>query len=192
MQTSKWGPPTWKAFHAIAHNYNPGIHDKSDYINFYKTLGKVLPCKYCRESYTQFFSEIPITDYMSCQRDMTMWAYLMHNKVNDKLRAQGLLKTPNPPFEAIYNRYEQWSADCASRPGKPDTCRMPEMENRCKANTKRGKQCSRFQVAGSKLCQQHKIQARYPGIVKKKDRKRNSKLRSRSKPISRRRSRSKK
>lgn len=157
MQTSKWGPPTWKAVHAIAHNYNPDIHDPEDYRVFFEKLGKVLPCKYCRYSYQEFFEEIPIDDYLGCQRDMAKWMYLMHNKVNDKLRKQGLLEKPNPRFDTIWNRYEQWRADCASKRGKPNTCRMPEMTDRCSAKTKKGRQCSRKQAGGGcRTCQQHR------------------------------------
>lgn len=155
MQTSKWGPPTWKAIHAIAHNYNPEIHDPNDYRIFFEKLGKVLPCKYCRISYQDFYRELPIDRYLSCQQDMAYWMYSMHNKVNNKLRQQGLLETPDPSFESVYQKYEQWRADCASKPGKPDTCRMPEIKNRCCAQTGKGRQCSRKRVGRSRKCTQH-------------------------------------
>lgn len=156
MQTSKWGPHYWVALHTVAHNYNPDLHDKKDYINYYKMVGQTLPCKYCRESFTQFFKELPIKNYLSCQRDMAYWMYLMHNKVNDKLRKQGLLNKPNPSFESVYNKYEQFRADCSKKRGKPDTCRMPNMRNRCKATTHRGRQCTRKRGKGSnRYCLQH-------------------------------------
>ena len=131
MQTSKWGPPTWATVHTIAHNYNPEIHDPRDYKEFYRLLGKVLPCKYCRKSYQGFFKELPIDNYLGCQKDMAYWMYLMHNKVNEKLRNQGLLNKSDPSFTSVYNKYEQYRADCSSKKGKPNTCRMPEMKNRC-------------------------------------------------------------
>lgn len=154
MQTSKWGPSLWKATHAIAHNYDPKVHDPRDYRIFFEKLGKVLPCKYCRQSYQEFYSELPIDHYLSTQEDMAYWMYLMHNKVNQKLRKQGLLSTPDPSFASVCQKYDQWRADCTKKRGKPATCRMPDDVNRCCAKTKKGRQCSRYQTIGGK-CSQH-------------------------------------
>jgi hypothetical protein len=41
--------------------------------------------------------------------DMEYWLYKIHNDVNDKLRGQNLLSTPDPTFKDIHNRYKQWS-----------------------------------------------------------------------------------
>lgn len=154
MQTSKWGPSGWVYLHTIAHNYNPEIHNKDVYREFFRIQGDVLPCKYCRASYQHFFKELPIDDYLGCQRDLAYWMYLMHNKVNDKLRRQGLLKKKDPSFKSVYAKYEQFKADCASKRGKPDTCRMPYMKDRCTYVTKKGRQCSRKQTRKG-CCTQH-------------------------------------
>lgn len=155
MQTSKWGPPLWKVLHTIAHNYDPETHDVEDYKKFFKLLGKVLPCKYCRESYVVFFDEIPIDKYTKCQKDMAYWVYLMHNKVNDKLRKQGLLHAEDPPFSAVYAKYDKWRADCTKKKNKPATCRIPDHDKRCGEMTQKGKRCTRPIQHGSKKCIQH-------------------------------------
>lgn len=155
MQTSKWGPYLWKSIHAIAHNYDPNNHDPDDYRNFFENLGKVLPCKYCRQSYQEFFAELPIDDYLDSQKNMAYWMYLMHNKVNEKLRKQGLLETPDPSFASVYQKYDQWKADCTKKRGKPTTCRIPDSNDRCCAQTKKGRQCSRYQTAKGGKCTQH-------------------------------------
>jgi len=155
MQTSKWGPPLWKGLHTIAHNYDPDTHDPNDYITFFSLLGKILPCKYCRESYVEFYKELPINKYTSCQKDMTYWLYLMHNKVNDKLRKQGLLNKPDPTFSSIYEKYERWKADCTKRKNVPTTCRIPDHDKRCSVITHKGKQCTKPIHHGHKKCIQH-------------------------------------
>jgi hypothetical protein len=84
MQTSKWGPSGWKYLHSIAHNYNPNVHNKKDYKDFFRLVGKTLPCKYCRESFEKFSKELPIDNYLNSQENMAYWMYLIHNKVNNK------------------------------------------------------------------------------------------------------------
>ena len=44
---------------------------------------------------------MPVDNYLSSVAKLERWMYELHNKVNGKLRGQGLLKTPNPKFECI-------------------------------------------------------------------------------------------
>jgi hypothetical protein len=174
MQTAKWGPPCWEFFHAVAHNYDPSIDDIKDYRSYYELIGKVLPCKYCRDSYPQFFKELPIEKAKGSQKEMAFWAYQMHCKVNDKLRKQGFLKTPDPSFEEIYAKYEQWRAGCSSGVvGPAGMCggarvlsahqdsdlpvsqRQAFPGTRCQAQTGGGKRCSRKYTHNDYLCSQH-------------------------------------
>jgi hypothetical protein len=156
--------------------------DINDYKNFYESLGKVLPCKYCKESFPIFMNELPIEEYGKSQRDMAYWAYLMHNKVNNKLRKQGFLKTPDPPFEEVYNKYQGWKAGCSSgvvgptgSGTAPARCGTPHPEEesnkkesmdgggrkktafpgtKCHAQTKGGKRCKRI-ATHDNLCTIH-------------------------------------
>lgn len=172
MQTNKWGPPTWDLFHAVAHNYDPYTHEIEEYYNFYRSIGSVLPCKYCRDSYPKFFEELPIREFKGSQKDMARWAYLMHCKVNDKLRKQGFLKSPDPSFEEIYAKYDSWRAGCSSGAvgpagmcgGSPSATatatgfKKPAFpgSTRCKAQTGGGKRCSRMgKDHQESLCNQH-------------------------------------
>jgi hypothetical protein len=111
MDTRFWGPPGWKLFHQISYKYpeNPTDQNKLDYGMFYSNLAYVLPCKYCRNSFTKYIKNLPIQDYLVSRAKLTEWIYLMHNKVNGKLRRQGFLKTPNPSFEEVNQKY----AECA-------------------------------------------------------------------------------
>lgn len=96
MNTKFWGPPGWKFLHAIAFNYPEKINmaDPEDrermfyYKQLFENLQFTLPCKYCRLSYQKFLKELPIDAFLRSRKDITYWLYLIHNKVNKKLRDQ--------------------------------------------------------------------------------------------------------
>lgn len=115
MQTSKWGPSGWKLLHSIAQSYNPKYH--SYYPKFYKSLANVLPCKYCRISYTEYYSQLPLTDDINTKQKLQKWMYDVHNKVNLKLRNQGLLFKDDPAFTHVYNRYSKLLSTMDELPG---------------------------------------------------------------------------
>ena len=115
--TKVWGPPGWLFFHCITFGYPFTIDDsktidfqkRNYYKNFFYYLGKVLPCRYCRESYDQFFKEIPIDNYLNNRKDLCLWLYKMHNKVNHKL---GIPECDIPKFEDVQKQYESYRAQC--------------------------------------------------------------------------------
>ena len=109
MDTRFWGPSGWKLLHIIAYNYpdNPSLYDKQRYGIFYNNLKYVLPCKYCRISFTNFMEELPVENYIDSKRKLTKWVYLIHNKVNDKLRGQGLLDSTDPSLNEVDKQYEE-------------------------------------------------------------------------------------
>lgn len=116
MQTKKWGPSAWAFVHSAAHKYppNPTITEKNDYRDFFHCLGTQLPCKYCRESWCIFEKELPIDQYIQTGR-LPLWVYLMHNKVNNKLRLQGNPIASDPTFESISDRYRSNSDICTQQ-----------------------------------------------------------------------------
>lgn len=115
MQTSKWGPPTWRYLHTVAQNYDPLYATttsankkryKQNYYDFFNSLQKVLPCKWCRISYGGFIKELPPNTFLTdFPPDLAFWIYQLHNRVNNKLRNQGLLKKRDPSFKSVYNKY---------------------------------------------------------------------------------------
>ena len=107
MKTTVWGPALWIFLHTITFNY-PDIIDEQDsdhierrkYIKeLFENLQYTLPCKYCRESFKQFLSELPIAGSLSCRANLTRWLYDIHNKVNSKLRKQEI--------EAVEKKYKE-------------------------------------------------------------------------------------
>jgi hypothetical protein len=104
MNTNKWGPSGWDQLGPVSHRYDR-LHNilPVDHRNTYGLLVKthltntenMLPCKYCRESYAIYIRELPINDSI-VTGDLKHWMYLMHNKVNNKLRKQGYNNKPDP------------------------------------------------------------------------------------------------
>ena len=111
MDTRFWGPSGWRLLHLITFTYEPSQSEKVG--KFFETLPYVLPCKFCRCSLTEYMDEDPVKDALTSRKALTKWLWRIHNKVNDKLRGQGLATAENPPFEAVKKVYEERiSAGC--------------------------------------------------------------------------------
>ena len=117
MMTRVWGPPGWLFLHSVTFGYPVKINQwdykdnlkRMEYRNFFKNLGKILPCRYCRESYDKFYQEEPIDKFLDSRKSLTKWFYNIHNKVNNKL---GVPKCDIPSFEEIEKQYESYRAKC--------------------------------------------------------------------------------
>ena len=109
MDTKFWGPDCWNLLHCITQNYpeSPSEYSKKNYKAFFNSLRKILPCKYCRNSTKIFMTEININDYLDSKQNLCKWLFLIHNKVNDKLRNQGKPVKKNPSFSVINSRYKK-------------------------------------------------------------------------------------
>jgi hypothetical protein len=107
MNTKFWGPSGWKFLHSITAIYpdKPTITDKILMRDFIIILCDVLPCKYCRTSFTKYSQSLDITTFLNTNIEMQEWMYKMHNKVNGKLRRQGFCTTENPSFESVRHKY---------------------------------------------------------------------------------------
>jgi hypothetical protein len=108
METIFWGPDGWEFLHILSFIFpeNPTFDDKNKFATFMKTVCYILPCKYCRASFTKYSESLPISDYLTSRITVIDWLYKMHNKVNKKLRSQGFCKHANPELDTIYKKYE--------------------------------------------------------------------------------------
>lgn len=102
MDTRFWGPYGWDFLHTLPYSYDSSCNKERNAMKgFLKLLGEMLPCIYCRRSYKQYYEEMPVDSHLDTQNSLARWMYQIHNKVNGKLRSQGLLKTPDPSFPCI-------------------------------------------------------------------------------------------
>ena len=152
MQTTKWGPSAWDTFFIFSRNYpekyNPEnkehLEVRKHTKRFYQALVYILPCKYCRLSFKDFWKEVPIEDYLDTRNDLTFWVYTIKDLVNKKLifqekrifeeaiskasssKEKNILKKeifitiPSPPFCEVVKYYEQYRAGCSA---KTKSCR---------------------------------------------------------------------
>ncbi len=108
MNTTFWGPSGWQFLHIITFIYpeNPSFNDKVKIKDFMESMCFILPCKYCRLSFTKYIKTMPIDDYLDSRAKMIEWLYKIHNKINRKLRIQGFCKHSNPEIESVVKHYE--------------------------------------------------------------------------------------
>lgn len=116
MNVKCWGPTAWFTLHKISANYpiNPTPNDIKLYYKFFSLLRYILPCKHCRKSYSTYYKELDITNYLDSRDNLMYWLYQIHNKVNEKLRNQGYLDYKNPSFDSVKQRYLKSSCSCCS------------------------------------------------------------------------------
>ena len=119
MDTRFWGPSGWKLLHLITYGYpdKPSFQDRIDYGLFFNSLKCLLPCKYCRKSLIKFYRQLPIEEHLSSKTTLTEWLYHIHNKVNNKLRRQKLLKYSNPSKTEVDKIYEPLINEPCQIPG---------------------------------------------------------------------------
>jgi len=117
IQTKVWGPPGWVFLQSICMGYPTKINKQNkEHIqrkkyteNFFKLVGEVLPCKYCRQSYKKFYKQLPIKNFLNSREELFRWIYEIHNKVNHKL---GVPSCEIPSFDKVYSQYESYRAKC--------------------------------------------------------------------------------
>ena len=117
LMTRLWGPSGWLFLHCVTFGYpykidptNPEhLAKQNDYYRFFYYLGKVLPCKYCRNSYDEFFAANSPLRHLGTREDLAKWLYDVHNLVNNKL---GVPACERPTFDEVKSQYETFRAAC--------------------------------------------------------------------------------
>lgn len=109
MDTRYWGPSAWRLLHLISFAATP---KQSKHIcAFFRTIPYILPCKYCRKSFSEYIAKDPIESTDSIPK----WLWRMHNDVNAKLRRQHLHSKDetDPTFKSVKDVYtERLAAGC--------------------------------------------------------------------------------
>ena len=121
--TKIWGPHFWETLHVVSFGYplEPTEQNKLEYAKFYIAIKNVLPCRYCRESYTNFILHEGrtklTTDDLKNRETLTKWVYKLHNRVNEKLGV-----TYGISYEDMCQKYESYRAKCVP---SQKSCNMP-------------------------------------------------------------------
>lgn len=117
MAPSIWGPMGWRTIHGMAHAFDhltawgPGGRARDTvalaFHLFLCLLAWVLPCVFCRESYTDYLlqGEAALLRAFATQ-DVRRFVFTLHNLVNAKLG-----KPQFTDFELVVRRSKVWSVE---------------------------------------------------------------------------------
>jgi hypothetical protein len=115
MDTRFWGPSAWCLFHLIAAEERH--MDPTAVGRWFELMEFVLPCKFCRASFHQYVRLEPLPPNAIRDRDrMSRWMYNIHNRVNGKLRGQGLLTKANPTWSSVRTKYYEMQRTLCDTP----------------------------------------------------------------------------
>ena len=152
MLTNVWGPSLWHSLHTISFNYpvKPKKYDKIKYFNFFKSIGGILPCKYCRDNYKKNLEKVPLTmATMKSRYTLSLWFYKLHEEVNKTLG-----KKSNLSYKEVRDRYEMFRARCVEKKTKRKRktekgCVKPlyGVKSKCVINiVPKGRRCKTFKI----------------------------------------------
>ena len=84
---SVWGPFFWHTIHISALGYpqKPSYGQKKAAKEFFEALAFLIPCPVCRDHYSKFLQETPISPSLDRREDLFKWTVDLHNAVNKQL-----------------------------------------------------------------------------------------------------------
>ena len=104
-----WGSHAWFFLESIVISYpdNPSEEMKKNYIDFFKSIGKILPCEICRIHFTEFIDKNPLTNsIISSKKLLINWILDAHNNVNNINNKKKItLDEFNNYYQNKYNNY---------------------------------------------------------------------------------------
>lgn len=114
MDTTFWGPSGHQLFHLVTYRFDAGDlpATSKQMRSFFRSVGHLLPCVYCRRSFQQYAKELPLRRVLCRGKLRTStsfeWYYRIHNLINAKLRGQGYPIPPDPTFATVTRRFRNW------------------------------------------------------------------------------------
>lgn len=126
MMTATWGPILWTFLHLMSFNYptHPTDAQRKDYCQFVLYVGKVLPCRHCRDNYERNLREAGFgTAVFRDRGSFSHFVYRLHAHVNKMLNKE----TP-VSYAEVRNRMERCRARCTDARPDPNRelgCRDP-------------------------------------------------------------------
>jgi len=113
MLTNVWGPSMWHSLHTISFNYptKPSLEIKKKYLNFFRSVGDILPCGHCRINFLNNIKKHPLNlKTMKNRFTLSTWLYNLHEDINTMLG-----KKSNLSYDDIRNRYEMFRSRCLNK-----------------------------------------------------------------------------
>lgn len=107
MNTIIWGNSAWQFFHIHSLIYKPRQETIQNLYDFYSSLDKILPCKYCKINYKKHTNGKISHDIFKSKDNYSKWLFNLHNSVNDTLREMKLKSVPNPEYKDILEYYKK-------------------------------------------------------------------------------------
>ena len=85
--TEYWGPKLWYLMHTVSFNANDHFSnaEKKMLFYFYKNIGNMIPCIFCRSNYKKHLIEYPIEHHLNNKTTLCNWVIKIHNIVNKSL-----------------------------------------------------------------------------------------------------------
>lgn len=148
MNTLFWGPSAWQLIHSVGLSYpkKPSDLEKRIFFDFFDSLQYVLPCKHCRKSYSSFYKDIELNN-----GKLYEWTWKLHNKVNDKLRNQGLNNNSNPLLTDSYKLHKKKLKESRKNNNFPGLDFINCVFMDCKSNSKKKYFLDSFKKLGKYL-----------------------------------------
>jgi len=70
---------------ALGYPLKPAYGHKKAAKEFFEALAFLIPCPICRDHYTEFLKQMPITPFLDSRDDLFKWTVALHNNVNKTL-----------------------------------------------------------------------------------------------------------
>tara|TARA_B100001989_G_scaffold252763_1_gene236059 strand:+ start:1672 stop:2088 length:417 start_codon:yes stop_codon:yes gene_type:complete len=88
LSISNWGPAAWQFLHTVSYTYQkePSLDDKHDMYMFLTYFAKVLPCKKCKDDFTDYVNTTLTknSNHLDSRKNLSMYINDAHNYVNKK------------------------------------------------------------------------------------------------------------
>ncbi len=118
MGFPRWAPLTWYIFHKMSYDYDE--NQKDHYIEFFKSMKTIIPCKTCRNHFNENtnIEENKIENNISKEK-IFEWTVRLHNLVNimnkkkvftlDESKKLYITPLPNHKLYAFINDYVMYN-----------------------------------------------------------------------------------
>jgi len=88
LSISNWGPAAWQFLHTVSYTYQkePSLSDKHDMYMFLTYFSRVLPCKKCKDDFTNYVNSTLTknSSHLDSRKNLSNYINNAHNYVNKK------------------------------------------------------------------------------------------------------------